>query len=347
MATTSPDPCPPVGSVGVRAPADRSLLLPSDRHGLITSADVARAGQSGTLQALYRSGGVERLWPGVYRRMILTDTRPQAERRAADYRLRVLAASRRLRQPVFTSWSAAALLGLPIIGDWPQEVFVLSGRRSGARAGKVVYVASRGEAPQVSIDGLTVTSVEYTLIQLARHARLGAAVVAADAALRDMPFLGQQLPLTTMAAVRGLHEDLLPYHRSSRMLALLERATHLSGSPLETVSRLTVEELGFAAPLLQAHIPLQESGGNAYLDFLWDEDIGAEADGDSKYVADDNSAETRSRLVAEKKREDEIRRELRAFTRWGWRDAWFAGRLEKRLLAIGVPRERPAGARFW
>src|SRR5699024_7677412 len=103
---------------------------------------------------------------------------------------------------------------------------------------------------------------------------------------------------------------------SSRVRAMLHRATHLSGSPRETVRRLTTEELGFVAPRLQARIRLPESGENAYLDFLWEECIGAEADGDSKYTAGDNSAETRARLVAEKKREDEVRRELRAFTRW-------------------------------
>ena len=283
----------------------------------------------------------------MYRRTSAGGASSPARQAAAAYRDRVLAASRRLRRPVFTSWSAAAILGLPIIGDWPREVFVLSRRRSGARAGNVVYVASGDAVPQICVEGITVTSVEYTLIQLARHARLGAAVVAADAALRQMPFPGQLPPMTSLEAIRGCHEQLLPYHRSSRVQAMLLRATHLSGSPLETVSRLTMEELGFVLPRLQVRIHLRESGENAYLDFHWDGAIGGEADGDSKYLRDADTAETRARLVAEKKREDEIRRELRAFTRWGWREAWVAARLERRLLAIGVPRDRPAGARFW
>ena len=320
--------------------------LPADPHGLITYADALRVGQTRTLLTRSRAGSLHRIWPGVYQDAAAgRGDRGGAEAKALDYRWRVLAAARRLRDPVFTSWSAAALLRLPIIGDWPEEVYVLSGSSTGSRRGAIVRVARRTEAPEIRVEGVRVTSVEYTIIQLARHAGLGAALVAADAALRDMPFSGQP-PLTTRAKLWALHDRLRPYHRSRRVEAVLHRSTHLSGSPLETVSRLTMEELGFAAPLLQVCIPL-EGCGDAYLDFYWDDDIGGESDGDSKYTAGDGSAGARARLLAEKVREDELRRQLNQLARWGWRDAWARRPLERKLLRVGVPRVRPAVPRFW
>lgn len=330
---------------GLRDRATASL--PADGHGLIAYADALRSGQARTLYAQNRSGSLHRIWPGVYRDAAAVPTNlPRAEAKALDYRLRVLAAARRMRDPVFTSWSAAALLGLPIIGDWPDEVYVLSGRSTGSRRGAIVRVATRSEAPETLVEGVRVTSMEYTLIQVARHARLGAALVAADAALQDMPFSGRPSPLTTRAKLFAMHDRLWPYHRSRRVLAVLQRTTHLSGSPLETVSRLTMEELGFAAPLLQVCIQL-EVCGDAYLDFYWEDDIGGESDGDSKYTAVDNSAHARAKLLAEKAREDELRRHLSQLARWGWRDAWTRRPLERKLLRVGVPRIRPAVARFW
>ena len=329
-----------------RSIASAAEPLPADPHGLIAYADALRSGQTRTLYTLNRAGTLHRIWPGVYQDAAAgRGVRSGAETKALNYRRRVLAAARRMRDPVFTSWSAAALLRLPIIGDWPEEVYVLSGSSTGSRRGAIVRVATRSEAPEVWVDGVRVTSVEYTIIQLARHARLGAALVAADAALRDMPFSGQQ-PQTTREKLCALHDELRPYHRSRRVEAVLHRSTHLSGSPLETVSRLTMEELGFAAPVLQERIPL-ESWGDAYLDFYWDDGIGGESDGDSKYTAGDGGAEASGRLLAEKAREDELRRQLNQLARWGWRDAWERRPLERKLLRVGVPRVRLAVPRFW
>lgn len=291
------------------------------------------------------SGALERLWPGVYRRPVAGGA--PAERAAEAYRARVLAAARRLRRPVFTSYSAAALLGLPIIGAWPREVFILSGRSTGSRRGSVVRVATRCDPPLLDNGQLRITSVGYTLIQLARHARLGAAVVAADAALRDLPYGSEPAPLTTLDSLVAMHDSLLPYSRSDRVVAMLERATHLSASVLESVSRLTIEELGLAAPRLQVRVPLDPPLADAYLDFGWEGDIGGESDGDSKYLANDNTAEAAARLLAEKEREDGIRAQLRGLARWGWRDAWQGDPLRRKLLRVGVPQVRERVARFW
>lgn len=336
---------PPAPGAPAAVSASPAPLLPFDAHGLVTSADAVRAGRRAVLQGMASSGTLERLWPGVYRRPVLGGA--PAERAAEAYRARVLASARRLRRPVFTSFSAAALLGLPIVGAWPREVFILSGRPNGSRRGALVRIGTRYEPPLMDNGQLRITSVAYTLIQLARHARLGAAVVAADAALRDLPYGPRVTPLTTVDSLVAMHRNLLPYSRSDRVLAMLERVTHLSGSALESVSRLTVEELGLATPRLQVRVPLDPPLTDAYVDFGWDGDIGGESDGDSKYLATGNTAEAAARLLAEKEREDAIRAQLRGLARWGWRDAWQGEPLRRTLLRVGVPQVRERVARFW
>lgn len=291
------------------------------------------------------SGRLERLWPGVYRRPLGRGN--SAERAAEAYRARVLAAARRLRRPVFTSYSAVALLGLPIIGAWPEEVFILSGSATGSRNGRLVRVGARGDPPLIGNGDLRMTSVAYTLIQLARHARLGAAVVAADAALCDLPYGTPSNPLTTRTELVAMHRRLLPYPRSNRVRAMLDRVTHLSASALESVSRLAMEECGLATPQLQMRLHLGPPLGEAFLDFGWEQDIGGESDGDSKYLAEDNTAATAARLLAEKEREDAMRSKLRGLARWGWQDAWQGSPLRQKLLRVGVPQVRPPVARFW
>lgn len=345
----NPAVAPSPGAAVSRSPAlaqsSGAPALPFDTHGLVTSADATRVGKRAVLQGMVASGKLERLWPGVYRRPLRIGT--PGERAAEAYRARVLAAARRLRRPVFTSYSALALLGLPIIGAWPEDIFILSGRATGSRQGRLVRVATRGAPPLMGRGDLRITSVEYTLIQLARHARLGAAVVAADAALRDLPYGPKVVPLTTLSELTAMHHRLLPYPRSNRVLAMLGRATHLSASPLESVSRLAIEEFGLATPRLQVRLALDAPHNDAFLDFEWEQDIGGEADGDSKYLATDNSAVTSARLLAEKGREDAMRAKLRGLARWGWRDAWQGAPLREKLLRVGVPQVRAPVARFW
>lgn len=82
-----------------------------------------------------------------------------------------------------------------------------------------------------------------------------------------------------------------------------------------------MEECGLARPQLQVRLPLDPPLGDAFLDFGWEQDIGGEADGDSKYLVGDNTAATAARLLAEKGREDAMRSKLRGLARSGWRDA--------------------------
>ena len=262
--------------------------LPIDQHGFIRFADVRAQGRQAELRAAVARGEVEVARRGVYRAAPSSPPRDgdlggAAEQGRLAYRSEVRAVAYAFTSPVFTSYSAAVLLGLPIIGAWPSEVFILSRGEHGRRRSGVVEVARTRPIAVVEIDDCLVTSVEFTLLQLARHAPLVAALTATDAALR-VPRFGDAAPLTTLQRLRAEHERLKPYPRSRRADAVLDRATPLADTPLESGSRLLIEELGFATPELQHELWLPELGRRAFLDFYWPEvGVGAEADGRGKY----------------------------------------------------------------
>ena len=313
--------------------------LPIDHHGFIRVADAAAQGRQSELYAAVARGELEAMRRGVYRAPHWTDEQgagatSDAERKRLAYLAKVRSVTYTFGSPIFTSYSAAALLGLPIIGEWPAEVFILSRGEHGRRRSGVVEVARTRRVDVVEIHGCIATSVEFTLLQLARHAPLVAALAAADAALR-VPRFGDFAPMTTLERLWAEQQRMKPYPRSRRADAVLVRATPLADSPLESGSRLLIEELGFAEPELQHELWLPELGKQAFLDFYWPEiEVGAEADGRGKYRG---SADV---VIDEKDRENAIRRQVKGFDRWDWTDMRRKHPVEARLARLGVPRTR-------
>ena len=300
---------------------------------LITFADADEAGTASRLIRAHHAGSLIRIARGAYVPAAVLQGGSQAECAARRYRLMVLAAARRMRAPIFTGHSALALLGLPIVGSWPEDVYVLADRPHGTRRQGVVAVARRTEVPVTAVDGIAITFVEFSLIQVARRAPLLPALAAANAAC-FVPRFGGVPPLTTIEALWTEHERLMPYQGSRRVRRTLERVTTKSESVLETVSDVAIESAGLAPPTKQAALTLA-SGRTVHLDYLWeDEGIGGEADGDSKYRQGDGAEE----VIAEKWREDEVRDALRRLVRWGWQAAWQQAPLAVKLLRAGVPR---------
>lgn len=351
------------------------LNFPATTSGLVLVRDVRAAGREAELRAAIASGDLVNVRRGVYRDANAARSEGSApDRDDRRYAAVVHAAAEVLVDPVFTSFSAIALHELPIFGQWPRDVYVLSGKLTGHRRSGLIAVASARSAPRTTaIGGIRCTTIEYSLLQLCRHATLAAALTAVDAALH-VPRYGPARPMTTLARLRREHERLLPYHGSRRAEAVLARATHLADTPLETLSRLVIEELGFAKPELQYRLWLPELKQEAFLDFMWpDVSAGAEADGVGKYLArveglvgrsnglarsahhspqegrnesdPPNVASTVSKAAAtevikEKERENAVRRQLRAFDRWNWAEALTRAPVERRLTAMGIPRPR-------
>lgn len=312
-----------------------STSLPTDVNGLISHADAATLGRSAELLRRERSGELRRIVRGVYTSAPLE---PGARGAAERYRERVLAAGRRMRDPVFTSFSAAALHRLPIVGRWPEEIYVMSGGPHGRRQRDVISVARRAEVGVVRVAQQRATPPAFTLVQLARHATLVQALVATDAAAMA-PRREDARALITLGQIVAEYERLRPFHGSRRVRAVLDRVTTLAETPLETLSRLVIEQLGFAAPVLQQHFWLPGLGRHAYVDFYWP-DVGVigEADGKGKYLGSGSADDAAQRVIEEKQREDELRAQSHGFARWGWIDAWQPARLERILVRAGVPR---------
>ncbi|WP_344373465.1 type IV toxin-antitoxin system AbiEi family antitoxin domain-containing protein [Agromyces tropicus] len=312
--------------------------LPTARHGFVLARDARAAGREAELYAAVRAGSLERVRVGVYRHPSPDEQMlPRPRLAAIRYLAQVRAAGMSLQAPVFTSYSAIALAGLPIVGQWPSHVFTMSADTSGSRRGDVRAVARTADVPTIATGGYATTTIEFSLIQLARHATIAAALVATDAALLLSRGRDPRPPLTTVDALRAEHERLLPYHGSRRVEAVITRATSRADGPLETMSRIVIEEFGFPAPVLQQRMDLDELGRTAYLDFFWPEHgVAAEADGRGKYLGDGADA-TVEAVLDEKAREDAIRARVDGFARWDWSEMWRREPVRARLARAGLP----------
>ncbi|HEX4444344.1 MAG TPA: hypothetical protein VHZ81_12280 [Galbitalea sp.] len=126
------------------------------------------------------AGSETRLARGAY-----VPTEPWFELNARErYLLTIRAtASTRRKGMVVSHWSAAAVHGLPIIGSWPTKVHLSIGHVSGGRSRRdvVKHALVVNDSDIVEIDGMLVTSVARTVLDLAVYADRLTAVAAEDA----------------------------------------------------------------------------------------------------------------------------------------------------------------------
>ncbi|QKE84957.1 hypothetical protein [Arthrobacter sp. NEB 688] len=242
-------------------------------------------------------------------------------------------AARRQGRHVYVLESAAAVWGLPVIGGWPRHVSVLRSRPE-QRGSAVVRVHVGLPSGGVPKDGVRVTGVARTVVDLARMRSFESGLTAADHALRH----GLASPGDLAAAAAEV-----PARVWGRPRALLvaELADGRSMSPGESLSRARMYTLRLPRPELQ--VPLEDDDGFIGLgDFGWPGVVG-EFDGRRKYAVPDgaDAAAAEQALWAEKLREDRIRRRWR-LARWVWADALDEARMARILLAQGVkPVPRP------
>lgn len=261
------------------------------------------------------------------------------------YRATVLAAGHQRRQPVFAGFSAAVLWGLPVVRPIPAEVYLLAAGASGRRRNGVVEFARRDGIQLDEYNGLALTSLPDTLIDVARTMPMMTAMVMVDAALHRARF-SDVPPLCTEEELIAVYARRLPFPGSARVLAVLQRCTTLVESVLETVSRMHAEQLGFPEPVLQYPVVLPRSGRTVYLDLAWPKyGVWGEADGDGKYLGNAlSTGDTRTVaqiVLAEKRRENEVR----AVTgwncgRWDWDEGTRLPLLRAILLEAGLPITR-------
>jgi len=252
------------------------------------------------------------------------------------YRARVHAVQLTWRDPVFCLESAASLLGLPVFGE-PHHVHVLARGSKTITRGRITAHAFQDRRDLISDAGLSATSAADTVLDLGRVLPPAFGLAVADAALHDGRLGDSVVQLQRHAIAQAAR-------RGQRQLDwILSSADASSESVHESVSRAVIGWLGYQRPELQTWFHYE--GAHDRADFYWrNARVIGEADGFGKYDAADAGG-SKSRLIAEKLREDRLRRHERGFVRWEWGDALHPHRLDAKLRAGGlVPVHAPNAA---
>lgn len=305
-------------------PSTRLTLVRELRDRTETRQQHARAASSGT---------EVRIAHGVYVAREDWEPRTPLER----HLLRMQAYSRaRRRPPVFSHWSAAVLHRLALIGPVPEKLHISVGDTRGGRSARAVTAHSTAvpDADVVSVDGLLVTSLARTVVDVAATYPMADAVAMADAALRSG---------VAGASLVEAWERALPFRGHRRALDMIGFADARSESPLESVSRVSMHRSALAPPELQ--MPFRDRRGRiGYVDFAWPGvGIVGEADGDVKYLDPAlRGGRSADRVVLDEKiREDRLRALGLRVVRWRWDTATRPPALAALLTAAGVPRCAP------
>ncbi len=250
------------------------------------------------------------------------------------YSARVHATALRYPDAVFCLEAACILLGLPVFGE-PPYVDIVADTTATARIidGTRIHTATMPRQA-ISLAGILVTSPADLVVDMARsrHPAIGLAV--ADAVLRTDRAL-------TREGLSALNEQRQGSRGRRRARWVITRATPVPESPLESVSRASIEWLGFAPPELQVTFPGPNAGADR-ADFWWPEHrVAGEADGDLKYDGrfGDPVALLRERRVRDARLAD---RGVLATAHWSWHDALAADPLRAALRAAGLQPIHPA-----
>jgi Predicted transcriptional regulator len=285
-----------------------------------------------------RDGDLERVRRGSYALPEKLDD-PARHRRLAVATVPLLAEG-----SVLSHTTAAVIHGLPITGDRLERVWVTRPGSGHGRRGPVVHLrrSPLTASDVAAVDGLTVTSLARTAVDVARESPFEWGVVVCDAVL-----------------ARGISRDELAevaertrrWPGGRRAWSAVRFADPQSGSPAESLSRVQIDRLRLPTPATQFRVVLNGSVV-ATTDFGWEDDrLVGECDGRAKYGELLRPGETPADAVMrEKRREERIRQAGFWIVRWGWREAndpAELGRILRRAfeLAPGGPlQSRPWSA---
>lgn len=249
----------------------------------------------------------------------------------------------RMQQPgVISHLSAAAVLGIDTLGAWPKRLDVTTERAAGGRSRGAIHRFATGleGVDRIAYGKHEVTTAAQTALDLARSLPFERAVAAVDQALWARRPGGA---LATKAEILQLLDAAATRRGDVRARQVIEFATHLADNVRESQSRVLIFELGFPTPRLQERRVLP-SGRVVYGDFYFpDEDHWCELDGQGKYqnpefIGERSPADV---VIDEKNRENEIRRTVRAFSRWEPADVDAPERLYDILAADGLRSRYP------
>jgi hypothetical protein len=275
-----------------------------------------------TLHRLDRDAALHRIRAGVYV--------PRREWNALApwdrYRLRVHAVARTWTGPVFCLESAASLHRMPVFGE-PRLIHLMHAGGTSWREGDVVVHGTRDGSDPRAVDGMLVTSVEDTMLDLCRVLPPAFALGVADHTARRLG--------ASAAARLGERGRDQWNRRGVRQLDWIdEHLDPAAESVGESCSRAVITWLGYERP--ESQVRFAYEGVEDRVDFYFRRQrIIGESDGYGKYDAADAEA-SKQHFIREKLREDRLRRHESGFARWDWGDTMAWRPLDRALRAAGL-----------
>ncbi|WP_375385826.1 hypothetical protein [uncultured Microbacterium sp.] len=247
------------------------------------------------------------------------------------YLARVHAFARGHPTAIFSHESAAALLGMPVFGE-PRDIHLYDpGRARSRRFGDVCVHTSEDPRTVERREGIFMTSAVDTAVDLMRALPPALGLAVADAAVS--PAQGGHATVLELMRTAGAQVN---RRGVSRLALLLPIVDARSESPGESVSRAVIIWSGFEPPELQVVYRSEAHTDRADFDWPSVRALG-ESDGYEKYGAATTEVAVKQ-IIAEKRREDRLRRQCATFRRWDWAAAMAVAPLVERLVEMGIPR---------
>jgi hypothetical protein len=233
--------------------------------------------------------------------------------------------------------SAAAVLGIPILDDWPSEVHVLVPSAPGGRS-KAQVRRHGGLCDPVERDGLLVTPIARTALDLVLSLDFAPAVATLDWALWR-----RNANATSRAEIAREFDSIDPRYRRAHARTVIDFATDLSDSFGESMTRAGMHLLGYPAPELQ--VKFVDAQGEIVPDYYFRRQRQAgEFDGKVKFTRGEylRGRHPSEVVWAEKKREDRLRRQpaVDGVFRVVWEEALNLPRLDAILREAGLRPDR-------
>ncbi|WP_052070350.1 hypothetical protein [Rhodococcoides fascians] len=285
------------------------------------------------LRALYERGGWVRLVNGVY----VPSSRLAELSEHERHRLLIDAILPSISGDHVVSHRSAALLhGLPLPRGGFDKVHVTRHRRGGGRKNSAIIVHCAPSVPRVMLDGISVTSLARTVVDLGRTETFLSAVIAGDAAMRNCDPYEVDAELNRARGWKGVAQ-------ARRAVRLMDGR---SGSPGETQSRIMLREAGFDP---EPQVEIYDANGNfvARIDWLINGILVAEFDGKVKYTEHLQPNESPGDVVFKEIREDAVRDLGYPVVRWTWTDLAHPKELTARIaraLKRGAALPPPQGS---
>jgi hypothetical protein len=289
-----------------------------------TAATWRAAGISETrLARLVRDGELIRVRRGVYATAAIL-ARAENDPRLA-HAVEVAAVTAGTRKGIPSHHSAARMHGLDMLRTPPAETVTLTvvpGTRTGqrGRSSVIQHVAELPADHVAKLYGQPVTSPARTVADIARTCTFMEAVVVADSALRERH--------TSKTELRRVLARCERWPGISRAREVVDFATGVAESALESCARVSFRDQGLPTPELQVNIIGRGGGIVARVDFFWRSfSTIAEADGLLKY-------DGRDKAIAELKRDRLLREAGFEVVHFTWKELFAEpGRVAARIRA--------------